>query len=96
MPGSYHASIDEAIKLLGKENAPFVQVMKDGNMKVEYFAPKHLDRQSPHSQDELYIIIAGETEFFRDGETLKCCKGDVIFVPAKIEHRFRVNRQKEW
>ncbi len=85
---SYHVSVDEAIKLLEKENAPFVQVMKDGKMKVEYFAPKHLDRQTPHSQDELYIIIAGETEFLREGENMKCSKGDVLFVPAKMEHRF--------
>ncbi|MEO8110187.1 MAG: cupin domain-containing protein [Ginsengibacter sp.] len=85
---SYHISIDAAAKLLEKENARFVQVMKDGNMKVEYFAPKHLDRQQPHHQDELYIIIAGETEFLRDGETMKCSQGNVIFVPAKMEHRF--------
>lgn len=85
---SYHVSVDEAIKLLEKEDAPFVQLMKDGNMKVEYFAPKHLDRQTPHSQDELYIIIAGEAEFFRNGETLICSTGDVLFVPAKMEHRF--------
>ncbi len=85
---SWHLSSGEAAKLLEKENARFVQVMKDGNMKVEYFAPQHLDRQNPHSQDELYIIIAGEAEFLRDGESIKCRRGDVIFVPAKMEHRF--------
>ncbi len=84
----YQVSLKEAKKLLGNENAPFVQVMQNGNMKVEYFAPKHLDRQSPHKQDELYIIISGNSEFFRDGEIIKCTKGDVLFVPVKMEHRF--------
>lgn len=86
--GSHHISIDAAAKLLKEENARFVQVMNDGNMKVEYFAPKHPDRQHPHSQDELYIIIAGEAKFLRDGETIMCNRGDVLFVPAKMEHRF--------
>ncbi len=84
----YHISVEEAAKLLETENAPFVQVISDGKMKVEYFAPKHLDRQKPHSQDELYIIIAGKAEFLRNGEIIKCSKGDVMFVPAKMEHRF--------
>lgn len=85
---AWQVSAGEAAKLLKNGNARFVQVMKDGNMKVEYFAPKHLDRQNPHRQDELYIIIEGEAEFLRDGETIKCSKSDVIFVPAKMEHRF--------
>ncbi len=84
----YHISIEAAANLLEKENERFVQVMKNGNMKVEYFAPKRFDRQQPHSQDELYIIIAGETDFLRDGKTMECSQGDVIFVPAKMEHRF--------
>lgn len=71
---SYHISIEAAAKLLEKENARFVQVMKNGNMKVEYFTPKHPDWQQPHSQEEFYIIIAGETEFLRDGETIKCSR----------------------
>ncbi len=95
MATHFHVSVAEATKLLEKESAPFAQVMKNGEMKVEYFAPKHLDRQAPHSQDELYIIIAGEAEFFRDGETMKCNKGDVLFVPAKMEHRF-INFSEEF
>ena len=85
---SWRVSVENAANLLQKENARFVQVIKNGKMKVEYFAPQHLDRQHPHSQDELYIIIAGEAEFLRDGETTSCNSGDVIFVPAKMEHRF--------
>ncbi len=84
----YHVSQDLAVKLLEKEKARFVGVIKDGKMKIEYFAPQHLDRQMPHSLDEVYIILSGNSEFFRNGETLQCAKGDVIFVPARMEHRF--------
>lgn len=88
MKESYHISIDEATALLSKEKKRFVEVMKDGTMTVEYFAPKTRDEQTPHSKDELYVIASGNSEFYRNGEIITCQKGDVIFVPAKMEHRF--------
>ena len=89
MQHTYHISIDEAVKLLNKEKNRFVEVMSDGKMTVEYYAPPQLiDEQKPHSKDELYIIASGKSDFLRDKEAISCIKGDVIFVPAKMEHRF--------
>ena len=84
----YHASTEEAIKLLNKDQKRFVQVMEDGNMTVEYYAPKKIDGQQPHNKDEVYIVVSGNSDFYRNGENIKCKKGDVIFVPAKMDHRF--------
>lgn len=88
MKHNYHISIHDAATLLNKENNVFVEVMKDGTMTVEYFAPKNKDGQQPHKKDELYIIASGTSEFYRNGEMINCRQGDVIFVPAKMEHRF--------
>ncbi len=85
---SFHVSQKEAFDLLQNEDHAFVKVLEDGNMSVEYFAPKIKDTQSPHKQDELYIIAEGYADFYRNGEIVKCKKGDVLFVPAKMEHRF--------
>lgn len=85
---SFHISQNEAYKLLQKESNRFVKVLENGTMSVEYFAPHAADTQSPHKQDELYIIVQGSSDFYRNGETVKCIKGDVLFVPAKMEHRF--------
>ncbi len=57
-------------------------------MRVEYYAPEGEDLQTPHKQDEVYIITSGVTDFIRDGEIIACKKGDVLFVPAGMEHRF--------
>jgi mannose-6-phosphate isomerase-like protein (cupin superfamily) len=85
----FAVSIAEAIEQLQKEkDKRFTVVMEDGSMSVEYFAPLKIDTQRPHEQDELYVIVSGESEFYRDGETIKCSKGDVLFVPARMEHRF--------
>ncbi len=88
MNNSYHISIDDAINLLSKEANKFVEVIAHDEMSVEYFAPEKIDVQLPHKKDELYIIASGNSSFYRNGETIQCKQGDVIFVPAKMEHRF--------
>lgn len=57
-------------------------------MSVEYYAPEKVDQQTPHKQDELYVVASGSGTFFRDGERVSIAKGDVLFVPAGMEHRF--------
>jgi mannose-6-phosphate isomerase-like protein (cupin superfamily) len=63
-------------------------VLQEGKMKVEYYAPSKEDLQTPHVQDELYIILTGEAGFVRNGETTHCKQGDVLFVPHGMDHRF--------
>lgn len=65
-----------------------VEVMRHGSMNVQLFAPKGQDFQTPHEQDELYIIISGTGIFDLNGETMPFAPHDVIFVPAGVEHRF--------
>ena len=72
MNNPYHVSVDEATKLLNKQEKTFVQVMEEGKMTVEYYVPKKIDNQQPHNKNEIYIIASGSTDFFRAGETIKC------------------------
>ena len=41
------------------QGAPSAAMMSGGTMSVEVFAPKGLDLQQPHKQDELYFIQGG-------------------------------------
>ena len=66
----------------------FTVMMKHGSMTIEYFAPQEIDTQSPHKQDEIYVIIKGHATFYRDTEKASCKKGDILFVPAGMEHHF--------
>ena len=85
----YKVSPEEALKqLLEQSELPFTVVMKHGSMTIEYFAPQEVDTQIPHKQDEIYIVIKGHSRFCRDGETTSCKKGDILFVPAGMEHHF--------
>jgi mannose-6-phosphate isomerase-like protein (cupin superfamily) len=85
----YKVAPDEGLKqLLGQSELPFTVVMRHGTMTIEYFAPQQVDTQTPHKQDEIYIIVKGHGRFCIDGERTTCKKGDILFVPAGMEHRF--------
>ena len=85
----FHVSIEEAFTQLGKEERNrFTVLIKQGTMTMEYYAPKYIDQQNSHSQDEIYVIATGNATFFRNGERVQCKTGDVLFVPAQMEHRF--------
>lgn len=82
-------SLLEAIEQLKQEEErPFTVLMKHGTMSVEYFCPKKVDTQTPHSQDELYVVARGHGFLNSDGESIECKAGDVLFVPAGMQHRF--------
>lgn len=69
------------------------EVMRHGTMTLRYYAPKGTDPQTPHDQDEIYIVQAGSgTVVAGPGEAALERRafgpGDAIFVPAGHVHRF--------
>ena len=47
-----------------------------------------VDDQTPHSEDEIYVVTAGRARIVTDSGTADVRPGDVIFVPAGEGHRF--------
>ena len=80
------ADAEELLKRQGGER--FVKVMEHGSMEVELYAPRGVDGQNPHSRDELYVVVNGTGEFVNGPERHPFGPGDVLFVPAGVEHRF--------
>lgn len=66
----------------------FAVPIRHGTMSVEVYAPLGEDRQSPHSQDELYIVIGGSADFVKNGERIAVSAQDLLFVEAGAVHRF--------
>ena len=79
---------DALAQLNSKDGQLFAKIMEHGSMSVEIYRPVKVDTQNPHQQDELYVIISGSGEFLNDGKRSYFNLGDVLFVPAGIEHRF--------
>ena len=46
------------------------------------------DPQSPHSEDELYVVMSGKAKVVVDGDDRPIVEGSVVFVAAHAEHRF--------
>jgi mannose-6-phosphate isomerase-like protein (cupin superfamily) len=47
-----------------------------------------VDRQQPHTEDEVYVILAGRSRFTVGDETREVGPGDTLFVAATVPHRF--------
>lgn len=63
-------------------------LMEHGSMRLRYYAPKGEDAQTPHAQDEVYIVVAGRGSFEVAGQTRAFGPDDVLFAPAGAAHRF--------
>ena len=47
-----------------------------------------IDPQSPHTEDEVYYVIAGRAVVTVGAEDRPIEPGSVVFVPAREPHRF--------
>jgi mannose-6-phosphate isomerase-like protein (cupin superfamily) len=50
--------------------------------------PGEPDPQTPHDEDEVYVVLAGSASFTAADETILVGPGTVIFVAAAEVHRF--------
>ena len=46
------------------------------------------DPQDPHTEDEIYVVVAGRAVIAGPAEVIPVASGSVIFVAAGEEHRF--------
>lgn len=47
-----------------------------------------VDDQSPHTEDEIYVVTAGRATIVTPGGRAAVAPGSVVFVPAGEPHRF--------
>ena len=82
-------ALTEAISKLAEDPSKhFIKLFEHGTMYVEYYQPGTADLQTPHTQDELYMVASGNGEFIKADERFSFQTGDVLFVPAGVEHHF--------
>lgn len=46
------------------------------------------DRQQPHEDDEVYVVLEGRGVLTIEGEAIDISEGKAAFVPAGADHRF--------
>jgi mannose-6-phosphate isomerase-like protein (cupin superfamily) len=58
------------------------------SLSVELYAPRGIDPQTPHTRDEVYVVVDGAGFFVNGPERRRFGPGDLLFVLAGVEHRF--------
>jgi mannose-6-phosphate isomerase-like protein (cupin superfamily) len=51
------------------------------------------DRQQPHEDDEIYLVLEGAGTLDVEGKSVPVKVGDAVFVEAGAEHRFSAYEQ---
>ena len=83
------ATVSESLAALpGPNGERFAAVLEHGSLVIEIYAPRGSDTQTPHTRDEVYVVITG-SGFFVNGTSRETFgPGDLLFVPAGVVHRF--------
>ena len=85
----YHLTVGKARESLrdaGLEDSG--ELLQLGSLTVRFYAPRAVDRQKPHTRDEVYVVASGAGTFRCCGREIRVEQGDVLTVPARQEHMF--------
>lgn len=88
-PALRHLKLSDALGAIpSREGNMFATLFQYGTLQVEIYAPRGVDKQQPHSRDELYVVVTGSGWFFNEGKRVPFTAGDVLFAAAGEVHRF--------
>jgi mannose-6-phosphate isomerase-like protein (cupin superfamily) len=79
---------DARARVPGPAGEHFATVLQRGTVRLLLSQPVNPNRQAPHAQDELYVLVRGRGVLFHDGKRDAFAAGDVTFVAAGVDHRF--------
>jgi mannose-6-phosphate isomerase-like protein (cupin superfamily) len=82
--------IDELLAERAASGGPYLEFLRRRSMSLGLYVlgPDDVDRQSPHTEDEAYVVLAGTGAFSAGTETRGIRPGDALFVAAGVPHRF--------
>ena len=72
------------------EQRSYMEFIRQPSMSVGIYRLNagEVDRQKPHSQDEMYYIVQGKGVINVAGQDRTVQAGSIVFVPAGMEHFF--------
>jgi mannose-6-phosphate isomerase-like protein (cupin superfamily) len=76
-------------RLPGPDGQRFTRIFQHGTLTAELYAPRGHDPQTPHTRDEVYVVVQGRGVFFDGNTYCPCESGTFLFVRAGRVHRFQ-------
>ena len=82
--------LDELEAERAANEGAYLQFLRERNMSVGLYALNagQADPQSPHGQDEVYLVMSGRASITVGMETTQVARGSVVYVPAGVAHKF--------
>jgi mannose-6-phosphate isomerase-like protein (cupin superfamily) len=90
LPVAHAFDIASVKDRLAAGNGGYEVVHESGSVEVGVYvlvAPE-ADRQQPHEDDEIYIVLEGSGTLEIEEKQVELREGQAIFVPAGADHRF--------
>jgi mannose-6-phosphate isomerase-like protein (cupin superfamily) len=83
-------TLEEALRRQEDAGGPWAELLRVPDLSVGLYVlgVGAVDGQQPHTEDEVYVVLAGRSRFTAGTQTREVRPGDVIFVPAEVAHRF--------
>ena len=75
-------------RLLDKGGYEVVHESDGVELGVYVLVAPEPDRQQPHADDEVYVVLEGHGTLDVEGTPVELHPGNAVFVPAGAEHRF--------
>ena len=79
---------DAQTEIPGPDGERSVLVLKRGSLDVKLSLPLPPNVQTPHAQDEIYVVIRGRGVLVQDDERDPFEAGDLLFVAAGTPHHY--------
>jgi mannose-6-phosphate isomerase-like protein (cupin superfamily) len=76
--------------LVARPGGPYHEFLRVADLSIGLYLLRagDTDRQSPHTEDEVYVVMAGRSRFTVGDETRDIGPGDTIYVAKAVPHRF--------
>ncbi|HKS59440.1 MAG TPA: cupin domain-containing protein [Thermoplasmata archaeon] len=90
MPAEPIANLEQVRPAGETRGAVYREVLRRTSMSIGvYVIPKGAaDPQSPHDEDEAYIVLRGRARFHCGSSASWVAPGDLLYVPARESHHF--------
>ena len=81
-------SIADALRRVDQSGETYAKLITAAGGDAGMYRPDKVDPQQPHKRDEISIVASGTGTFICGDERHPFAPGDLLFVPAGVEHRF--------
>ena len=87
-PQTFHA--EGLAREHGSKGKLYLEFLRQPSLSAGlYVLPtRHQDPQTPHTEDEVYVVLKGRGQIALDGQDRPVIPGSIVYVPAQMEHRF--------